>query len=95
MFGILSSAFNSALSFIFRSVIYKSIFFFGFYFVVTEFFSYLSTRLPTVSALSQAFANLPPSFWYFADFFGISTGLPLILAAYVLRFCIRRIPLIG
>jgi len=45
--------------------------------------------------LTAAFSGLPPSVWFFLDFFALDVGLPLILSAYVARFLIRRIPFIG
>lgn len=95
MYGILVSAAWTALSFLLRSVLVKFALFFGMFFVTTEFMTYLATKLPGVSALSSAMSGLDPGFWWFADMFGLSTGLPMIITAWVTRFCIRRIPVIG
>ena len=46
-------------------------------------------------SLSAAFANLDPGLWFFLDFFDVSYGVPLLISAYVARFLIRRIPLVG
>ncbi len=95
MFGILVSAFNTAMAFIFKSVIAKLFVFFALYFVVSEFISYLSSKLPDFSELSGAFSALPSNVWYFLDLVNFSQGFSLCLSAYLLRFMIRRIPLIG
>ena len=57
----------------------------------------VSTVAPWVSAssLTSAFAALPPGVWYWIDLFQLGTGLPIVLAAYVARFVIRRLPVIG
>ncbi len=47
------------------------------------------------SAFTSAFAALPAGVWYWIDLFQLGTGLPIILAAYVARFVIRRLPVIG
>ena len=97
MFGILLSAFNSSLGFIFRSVLYKVVVFFVLFFVVTEFVAVLQSSgiLPTAYALSGVMYGIPAGVWYFLDLFNVSAGIPILLSAYVTKFIIRRIPLIG
>ncbi|WP_145193630.1 hypothetical protein [Pseudomonas sp. URMO17WK12:I11] len=41
------------------------------------------------------FSQIDPSVWYFMNIFQIPFGITAILAAYVLRFSIRRLPFIG
>ena len=41
------------------------------------------------------FAALDPGIAYFLEAFEFSTGIGILVAAYVLRFLIRRIPVIG
>lgn len=95
MFGILVSAFNTVLAFLLRSILVKFVFYFALYFVTTEFVAILLSLLPTSSSLNGAFSSIPSSVWYFLDLFQISFGLPLIISAFVTRFMIRRIPIIG
>ena len=95
MFGILVSALNTAMTFLFKSVIAKFFVFFALYFIVSEFVSYLSSRLPDFSELSGAFSSLPANVWYFLNLVNFSQGFSLCLSAYLLRFMIRRIPVIG
>jgi hypothetical protein len=33
--------------------------------------------------------------WYFLDLFNVTAGIPLLLSAWVTRFIIRRMPVIG
>jgi|APLak6261699311_1056244.scaffolds.fasta_scaffold00469_4 hypothetical protein len=97
MFGILTSAFNVVLGFVFRSIIVKFVLFFGLFFITTEFIQVLvsSGLLPTASSLNGVFGGIPAGVWYFLDLFNFSMGFSTGLAAFVTRFIIRRIPVIG
>lgn len=95
MFGIVLSALNSVLEFVFRAVIVKYVLYFGLYFVTTEFISIIDSLLPNASALNSAFAGISSGVWYFLDLFAFSQGLPLVISAVGTRFIIRRLPIIG
>lgn len=95
MYAILSSAFNATLGFLVRSVIAKFFVFFALFFITTEFLAVLVDRLPNGQAMSGALSGIPPSMWYFLDLVHFDVGLPAVLSAWVLRFMIRRIPVIG
>lgn len=47
------------------------------------------------AALNSAFGGLPPGVWFFIDLFQFSYGLPVLITAYVSRFLIRRLPIVG
>lgn len=95
MYGILVSALYTALGFIARSVLVKFVLFFAVWFVAVEFVPVLVTYLPGSSALLLAWSSIPPGIGYFLNLFQVPTGLSMALTAMVLRFSIRRIPLIG
>lgn len=95
MWMFLLSAVNTLLGFVFRSTVIKFVLYFGLFFVVTEFLSILSPILPDGSGLAGALGGIPAGVWYFLDLFNVSAGIPILLSAYVTRFVIRRIPLIG
>jgi hypothetical protein len=95
MWILLLGAANTILGFIFRSVVIKFVVYFALFFIVTEFISLLTPMLPNGSGLSGALGGIPASVWYFMDLFNVSAGIPIILSAYVTRFVIRRIPVIG
>ncbi|MGE5648884.1 MAG: DUF2523 family protein [Bacillota bacterium] len=95
MFGIFVSALNAVLGFVLRSVIVKFVLYFGLFFVTSEFIALLVPRLPDGSALTSALGGIPASVWYFLDLFNVGAGIPIMLSAWVTRFIIRRIPLIG
>lgn len=59
-------------------------------FAVDKLSAYIGT-----SALNSAFSNLPAGIWYFVDFFRLDFGIPWVLSAFIARFLIRRLPVIG
>lgn len=93
MGGLLSSA----IGWIFRTVLVKFIVFTVLYVVVSAFVSYVMGKLSGVGpgALNSALSAWSPAMWYFADLTLFSQGIPAIISAYVLRFAIRRLPVIG
>lgn len=97
MFGLLLSAGNALLGFVLRSVIAKFFLYFALYFFVTEAVSFLQAAgvFPTAASLSSAFGSIGADAWYFLDLFGFSAGAPMVVSAYVTRFVIRRLPVIG
>ncbi|MCY1371033.1 hypothetical protein D9M68_896980 [compost metagenome] len=48
-----------------------------------------------VASAGNFFGNIPGSVVYFFQFFAVGEGLAMIATALVLRFALRRIPLIG
>ena len=48
-----------------------------------------------VSVAQGALSSLPSSVVFFLDKFEFASGVSMIMGAYLLRFLIRRIPLIG
>lgn len=95
MFAILLSAVNTLLAFLVRGVLIKFVVFTALYFVVSELVSAMVSLLPNGSSLTSAFTGISSATWYFLDLFAASQGIPLIIAALVTRFIIRRIPVIG
>ncbi|WP_368648912.1 DUF2523 domain-containing protein [Castellaniella ginsengisoli] len=95
MFGIVLSALNVVLAFIVRSVLVKFVFFFGLYFVTSEFIPVLMGLLPNSGFLSSSFGGIPSSVAYFLNLFMVPQGISMVFSAYVTRFIIRRIPVIG
>lgn len=95
MFGILLSALNSVLGWAFRAVIIKFVVFTALYLVVHELVAVMVSWLPSGASLTSAFAGIGASTWYFLDLFAVSVGVPLLISAYLTRFIIRRIPVIG
>lgn len=95
MFGILLSAFNSTLGWIFRSIVIKFGVFFALYFIATGFIGLVTQLIPSPNSLNGVLAGITSGTWYFLDAFKLPQGLSMVLAAYATRFLIRRIPVIG
>lgn len=95
MFGILLSALNAVLGFVLRTVVVKFVVFTALYWIVSELVGAITSWLPTGSALTSAFGGISAATWYFLDLFAFSAGLPILVSAFLTRFIIRRIPVIG
>lgn len=80
-----------------RTVLVKFVAFTVLYLIVSAFVSYVVGKLSGVgpSALNSALSAWTPAMWYFADLTLFSQGIPAIISAYILRFAIRRLPVIG
>lgn len=99
MWAILSSALWSFVSWVFRKLIIKFVLYTGLLLFVSEAISYLGEKIPVLKSgdggLSSALSSIPAGVWYFLNVCQFSVGLPMILAAFVTRFCIKRLPIIG
>jgi hypothetical protein len=86
------------VSWIFRGVVVK-------FLILTAVFAVMTIVIPVaiaiispyigVGSINSAFGSLDSGVWWFLDMFALDYGLPLILSAFVARFLIRRLPLIG
>ena len=75
------------------------------FFVFTAVFALVAFLVPKAIAylgnfinpggLSSAFGGVSPGVWFFLDFFQLGYGVPLLISAWVARFLIRRLPVIG
>lgn len=95
MFGILLSAGNALLAWLVRGVLVKFVVFIALYWVVAELVAVMAGWLPSGSGLTSAFGGISAGTWYFLDLFAFSSGLPLLVSAFLTRFLVRRIPVIG
>lgn len=95
MFGLITSALNTLLGFVFRTLVIKFVVFFALYFVVQELVKEMAQWLPHSTDLITLFTSLPDSVWYFLNLFLLPQGVGMVLSALLTRFIIRRIPVIG
>lgn len=95
MFGILLSAGNALLGWFVRGVLVKFVVMIALYWIVAELVGVMASWLPNGAGLTSAFGGISAATWYFLDLFAFSNGVPLLIAALVTRFLIRRIPVIG
>lgn len=86
------------ITWIFRDVVVKFLVFAGLFalvaFLVPKAIAYLGNFI-NPGGLTSAFGAIGPGVWFFLDFFQLGYGVPLVLSAYVARFLIRRLPVIG
>lgn len=95
MFGIVLSALNAALGFVFRGVIVKFGIMFAAWYLAFELVTALVGFVPSTSSITSAMAMFPPLLWYLLELARIDIGIPLVMAAMGTRFLIRRIPFVG
>lgn len=95
MYGILLSAGNALLGWLVRGVLVKFVVMVALYWIVAELVGVMASWLPSGAGLTSAFSGFGAATWYFLDLFAFSNGVPLVIAALVTRFLIRRIPVIG
>lgn len=86
------------VTWIFRDVVVKFLVFAAVFalvaFLVPKAIGYLGSFI-NPNGLGSAFSVVSPGVWFFLDFFQLGYGLPLVISAYVSRFLIRRLPVIG
>jgi hypothetical protein len=97
MFGLLRSAVNYALSFVMQGSIIKFFLFTGLYYIVSELGSLLTQKIDKtgLTSIGSLVSGLPADVLFFMSVFRLEVGLPMIIAAFVVRFAIRRLPIIG
>lgn len=95
MFGIVLSALNSVLAWVFRSLLVKFGVFFALYFITSEFVGLIVKLIPSTSSINGTLSGIGSATWYFLNVFMFNQGVSLVVSAYATRFVIRRIPVIG
>lgn len=94
----MAAIFWPIIEWIFRAVVVKFVIMAALFavvgFLVPYVVGYLAGFL-SADALTNAFSALPSGIWYFLDYCKASFGVPLLISAYVSRFLIRRMPVIG
>lgn len=95
MYGLILSAFNFVLGFVFRTLVIKFMVFTALFLIVSEFVPVILNMLPDSTNLVELINQLPDSVWYFMNLFSVIAGLKIVITAFLTRFIIRRIPIIG
>jgi hypothetical protein len=73
--------------------------------VLAGLFAAVSVLMPIVvsvagsvvspTSLTSAWSALPAGLWWFLDWFQVGFGVPIVIAAWLSRFVIRRLPVVG
>lgn len=97
MWLIIRAGVNFLLSSVLSTVAVKFVVYTAVLVLIGGFIEVLQAQgiFPSAAGINGALVNLPPSAWYFLDLFAANQGIPLVFAALVSRFILRRIPLIG
>lgn len=96
MWGLLLSGIWTALGWVFRSIVFKGILYIALFIFTSEAMAYFAQVVtPDMLGLSEAFAALGSAGGWFIGVMRLDVGIPMVLSAYVLRFSIRRLPIIG
>lgn len=100
MFGIMTSALNGSLRFLFYSATIKFVITSAFVLIFSHFAFYITNNLlkDNVQSLAQIkgfFDVMGPESWFFIHLFRMDFGLPVIFSTLGARFLLRRIPIIG
>ncbi|EDQ5814825.1 DUF2523 domain-containing protein [Salmonella enterica subsp. enterica] len=91
----MTSVLYGVLGFLLRSVIVKFTVFFALYFIVQEFVPLILDMVNRQLTLFALISSIPDSLKYFFSVFKVIDGINIILSAFVTRFIIRRIPVVG
>ena len=86
------------ISWIFKTIVIKFVVLTALLAVVSFLVPYAVSHLTSftnVSSLNSAFSGIPDGLWWVLDFFRLDYGLPLVISAFISRFLIRRLPVIG
>ena len=89
---------TSALTWIFREIVVKFLVFAAILALILLLWPIVKTIAdPFVNfdAINNALGGMPAGVWYFLSLFRIDIGLPMVVSAFVARFVIRRIPVVG
>jgi hypothetical protein len=96
MYAVLLAWMFEAFTWLFRTVILKFTVYTVLYFVISDVAGWLINKLPSGDGgLASSMSQWSSGTWFFFDYFQLQFGIPAILAATVLRFGIRRLPIIG
>lgn len=97
VWGVFQSCVNYALKFIYSITAMKAVIFTAMYWVLKTIWDYALELVGgfSLDSVSSAISAIPQDVVFFLLVFRLDIGLPMLLAAWVLRFAIRRIPVIG
>ncbi|HBA7796251.1 TPA: DUF2523 domain-containing protein [Escherichia coli] len=95
MWAILLAAVNTAIAFVFRTVVIKFVLFTAVYLFIAEIIPLVISHLPSAGNISDLFARLPSGVLWLLNVFSFDVVLPVVVSAMFTRFFIRRIPFLN
>lgn len=97
MYAILASAFAAAFNWLIRGVVVKFLVFTALAYIIGYIIEFMLTKvdLASIGGIGSLVSALPTGLLYYVGVFKLDVGIPMIIAAYFIRFGIRRLPIIG
>lgn len=97
MWLLLVNFLNHAMVQVFRAAIVKFVIFTAIALLVAALAVAVFNELVNIDlfGFSNMLSSLPDGILYFLDVFQFAVGIPMLLGAFVARFTIRRLPVIG
>lgn len=97
MFQVIASAIAAGFNWLIRGIVIKFVVFTAVGLLVGYIVAFMLSKidLGDVSGIATLISALPDGFLYFVGLFRLEVGIPMIIAAWFIRFGIRRLPIIG
>lgn len=96
MWGLLLSGIWTALGWVFRAIVFKGVLYIALFYFTSEAMAYFAQVIVVdLGDFSSSVGALGSGAGWLIELVRLDIGLPAILAAYVMRFAIRRLPIIG
>jgi hypothetical protein len=97
MFAVVAAAFRYALGWIVSGTVVKFVVFAGLSYVIAAVVAVIADKVDFegMSGIGGLLSDLPNDFLFYIGLFRLDLGIPMIIAAYVVRFGIRRLPIVG
>lgn len=98
MGAVLISVVRWAFSFVLQGTFLKVLLLTAIYFLLTAFGEMMVALIPSWisdAEISSKIAEFPPGVKYFLNMMALDYGFPLMASSAIIRFMIRRLPIIG
>lgn len=98
MWALFKSIMNYLYGLLVRVATVKFFIFTAVYWLLTKLYDIAKAALGDTSwftNLPNLITGLPSDWLFYLKLFRLDVGLPMIIAAYVVKFTIRRLPIIG
>jgi len=97
MWSVVYAAIKAALGWIVSGAVVKFVIFSAIAYVVAAVVSVITDNVDFegIAGIGGLMSGLPADFLYYFGVFRLDVGIPMLIAAYVVRFGIRRLPIVG
>lgn len=95
MYSVLLSALTLIARFFIKGSVIKFVFFTALSYFVIDMVPYIITFFMGGNYLAGIFDKLPSSLLYLLNVIDFKTSFQIVLSAYVARFVVRRLPVVG